>query len=136
MVSRQPAVETSASGAISPRVPALFTAMSRPPKRSCAVSASLRARSSSRTSPATAAACPPAARVDDHGGALRGEEESGGASDAGAGAGDDGGLAGEAGHGGGSFQKGWKAPRLAAAAVPATPLVAADVRAVPPQASE
>src|SRR3546814_10517230 len=37
MVSRQPDVESSAAGAITPSVPALLTAMSSPPKRSTAV---------------------------------------------------------------------------------------------------
>ena len=36
MVSRQPASDTSAVGPISPSVPALLKAMSRPPKRSAA----------------------------------------------------------------------------------------------------
>ena len=63
MASFHPASDTSGVGPISPRLPALLKATSRPPKRLRAVSTSACAKDPSRTSPATATAAPPAASI-------------------------------------------------------------------------
>jgi hypothetical protein len=62
-VSRQPASEISAAGAISPSVPALLKAISSPPKDVTASSVRAGGMRSSAMSPAKATASPPSSAI-------------------------------------------------------------------------